>query len=113
MVEFSSNGNLTYSIREAGRVQKMLLTFSVVDDVIRTDQPSQPRVETKYRITEDERIELNYNGEITTYVRAQLMASSSPLGPPDPRPDVHRSVGRPNRRLMQMRPARSDGVGYM
>ena len=71
VVEFSSDGNLTYSIREAGRVQKLLLTFSVADGVIKTDQPSAPRVEeTRYRITEDGRLELNYNGEVTTYVRA-------------------------------------------
>lgn len=71
VVEFSGDGHLTYSIRENGRIQKMLLTFTVADGLITTDQPSAPRVEkTRYRITEDGRLELNYNGEITTYVRA-------------------------------------------
>lgn len=71
VVEFSSDGKLTYSIRENGRVQKMLLTFTVADGVITTDQPSQPRVEeTRYRITEDGRLELDYGGEITIYIRA-------------------------------------------
>lgn len=78
VVEFSRDGNLTYSIREDGRVQKMLLTFSVADGVIRTDQPSQPRVEeTRYRIIEDGRLELNYNGEITTYVRTMNKGSDT------------------------------------
>jgi hypothetical protein len=70
MMEFRPDGTLVYAMRERGKVQKIILRFTTRDGVIITDQPSEPREErTQYRITEDDRLVLVYEGETTIYVR--------------------------------------------
>lgn len=69
-MEFSPDGTLVYTIYEAGKEQKMFLTFSTEDGFIVTNQPSRPREDrTRYDFRDGNKLVLDYEGEVSVYVR--------------------------------------------
>jgi hypothetical protein len=69
-VEFTADGSLTYTVHAGRTDQTMLLRYRVDDEVIVSDQPSDPREErTNYRITGDDHLVLTYEGEEAIYRR--------------------------------------------
>lgn len=70
-MEFSPDGTLVYTIHEAGKAQKMFLTFFTRDGLIITNQSSKPREDrTKYGFRVGDQLVLDYGGEVSVYVRA-------------------------------------------
>ena len=70
-MEFSDDGNLTYTLHTANDDRVMLLTYRVEGEIIITNQPSAPRQEkTHFRITPDDKLVLTNNGIRTRYIRA-------------------------------------------
>jgi len=69
-MEFKENGDLIYLIEEEGKFQTILLTYQIVEDKLITDQPSMPGKEiTTFRIF-DEKLQLDHEGVISSFVRA-------------------------------------------
>ena len=69
-IEFADDGSLTYTIHAAHADQKIFLRCRTEDDVIVSDQPSEPREErTQYRFAQDGRLVMTYEGEETIYRR--------------------------------------------
>jgi hypothetical protein len=71
VLEFHSDGKLTYIIREGAKRQVMNLTYRVVGDTIVTDQPSQPKEEvTRFGIDADGTLVLEFGGTRSWFRRA-------------------------------------------
>jgi hypothetical protein len=71
-LEFGHDGRLVYTIHGDEKDEKMLLTYSVDQGYLVTDQPSSPREErTAYSLREDGRLELNFGGKTSLYIRSQ------------------------------------------
>lgn len=71
-MELRADGSLTYLISEAGKKQVMLLRFRIDGDHIVTTQPSAPREErTRFSITDDGLLVLQYDGFSARYVRLE------------------------------------------
>jgi len=72
MMHFMADGRITYTVIGQG---KMFLTYRVEEDILITDQPSEPREErTKFHITPDDKLLLDYQGKIGKFVRGYLSA---------------------------------------
>jgi hypothetical protein len=70
-MHFREDGMLTYVVHLEDRDQLMNLVYEAGDGVVVTDQPSHPGVrETAYHVSGDGILTLNYDGEVTTFVRA-------------------------------------------
>jgi hypothetical protein len=71
-MEFSADGNLTYTLHAEKENRVMLLTYRVDDGSIISNQPSHPRKErTQFTITPDGKLVLTNNGVLTRYIRAR------------------------------------------
>jgi hypothetical protein len=68
-MEFKDNGELVYIISEAGKDQKIFMTYRVQDDKLITDQKSHPQeTETVFRLNaEGNVLDLFYDGVKSTY----------------------------------------------
>ncbi len=71
-LEFTKDGHLTYTIHNEEKDQKIFLIYKVKDDVLITDQPSNPQEEkTPFLFTSDGKLVLIYDGYKTKYVKEQ------------------------------------------
>jgi hypothetical protein len=69
-MEFLSDGRLFYTIHGDGNAHVMLLTYAVEGENIVTDQPSSPgRETTPYRLMEDGKLVLIFEGYQSFYIR--------------------------------------------
>lgn len=69
-LEFGEGGWLTYTIHGEASDQQILLTYTVADGMLITDQPSAPREErTAFRFTPDGKPILAYDGGESRYIR--------------------------------------------
>ena len=69
-IEFKSNGDLIYTIHLKGKEQKTFMTYVIKDDLIITDQPStKQKEETKFRILNDGKLELCFDGIKSKYIK--------------------------------------------
>ena len=74
-LEFRPDGLLVYTIYGHEKHEVILLRFATRNGLIITDQASLPRrEETKYRFVNDKLI-LDYDGEITVYARLPAVLS--------------------------------------
>ncbi len=73
-LHFTEDGQLIYTIFNKHKDQKIFLTYRVENNVLITDQPSDPREEhTKFQITEEGRLEQECSdGGISRYIRDQV-----------------------------------------
>lgn len=71
-LEFGNDGKLVYTEHGQDADQVLLLTYTVEDGGwLVTDQPSAPKLErTRATITDDGKLQLEYVGAPTRYVRA-------------------------------------------
>lgn len=73
-LDFRSNGELIYTIKEEDKEQKIFMIYEVKGKFLITDQPSSPQKEiTEYYLT-DEFLELNFNGAKSKYIRVKQKA---------------------------------------
>ena len=70
-LHFTEDGQLIYTILGEEKDQKIFLTYRVENNVLITDQPSDPREErTNFRITEDGKLEKECSdGGTSSYIR--------------------------------------------
>ncbi len=69
-VYFKEDGTLTYVIHREDSDQIIYLVYEANEGVIVSDQPSHPgTTRTSYHISSDGLLTLNYDGDITTFVR--------------------------------------------
>ena len=75
-LHFTIDGRLIYTILGEEKDQKIFLTYRVENNILITDQPSDPREEqTKFRITAGGKLEqepLSLDGGTARYVRIRL-----------------------------------------
>lgn len=78
-LHFTEDGQLIYTIFNEHKDQKIFLTYRVENNVLITDQPSDPREErTKFQITEEGRLEQECSdGGISRYIRDQSKNNSN------------------------------------
>lgn len=78
-LHFTEDGQLIYTIFNEHKDQKIFLTYRVENNVLITDQPSDPREEhTKFQITEEGRLEQECSdGGISRYIRDQSQNDSN------------------------------------
>ncbi|TKC12482.1 hypothetical protein FA048_02360 [Pedobacter polaris] len=70
LMEFTEGGKLIYKIFENENVQIINMVYQLIDDVIFSDQPSNPQVQkTKYKFKGDNILLLEFDGEITVFKR--------------------------------------------
>ena len=70
-LEFMADGQLLYTIHEERKDQIMLMIYRIEGDILVTDQPSAPNeVRTRCSLTDDGKLLLELNGEISTYIPA-------------------------------------------
>jgi hypothetical protein len=70
-IEFRASGELVYTIIENGRQQEMLMTYEIIGNHLITDQPSMPNKEvTVFSLLED-RLELDYEGAKSIFIRSK------------------------------------------
>jgi hypothetical protein len=70
-MQFSADGNLTYTLHTENENRVMLLTYRVDGETIVSNQPSNPRQErTRFTITPDGKLVLTNNGIRTRYIKA-------------------------------------------
>lgn len=70
-MHFREDGLLTYVVHLEDRDQQINLVYEAGDGVVVTDQPSHPGTRTTaYHVSRDGLLTLNYDGEVTTFVRA-------------------------------------------
>jgi hypothetical protein len=70
-VEFKSNGELVYNTYSEGKVQKTFLVYKIKENLIITDQPSSPKLEeTEFRILSNGKLQLYFNQEESTFIKA-------------------------------------------
>lgn len=68
-LEFKSNGELVYSVKENDKKQVINLVYWLEGDYIYTDQPSAPKIEkTEAKIVEG-KLSLNYTGTVVSFSR--------------------------------------------
>jgi hypothetical protein len=71
-MELRADGSLTYLISNGGKKQVMLLRYRVDGSDIVTTQPSAPREErTRFRITDDDLLILEYEGFSARHIRLE------------------------------------------
>ena len=71
-MHFREDGLLTYVVHLEDRDQQINLVYEAGDGVVVTDQPSHPGTRTTaYHVSRDGLLTLNYDGEVTTFVRAR------------------------------------------
>ncbi len=71
-LEFSEDGDLTYTIHGDDKDQKMFLTYSVEGNELVTDQPSRPQRErTAFSLTSEGRLTLWFGGQRSVYIRGR------------------------------------------
>ena len=71
-MDFRPDGSLQYSIELPDRIQIMNLTYSVVGDVIISNQPSAPSEErTRFALGADGSLELDHGGTRSWFQRAK------------------------------------------
>ena len=69
-MSFTEGGQLIYRIHSGGGTDIMLLTYLVQDNILVTNQPSEPREEkTAFSITPDGKLTLVYGDHTCRYVR--------------------------------------------
>jgi hypothetical protein len=69
-LDFSEDGSLTYTAHLEDKNQVILLTYSIDDGLLITDQPSHPeRQQTPFRIEHDGRLTLSYDNCDSHYIR--------------------------------------------
>lgn len=68
-IEFKKNGELIYSIIENDAVKRSFLKYEVKENVLITDQPSNPGIETTaYKLSNDI-LELSFSGIKSTFIK--------------------------------------------
>lgn len=69
-LDFKKDGQLIYSIISKEKKQVILLSYRIENDILITDQPTQPQEErTKFLFISDNRLMLEYEGQIDIYER--------------------------------------------
>lgn len=67
---FTKDGNLLYDIYDGDKLQRIIMTYRVSGDTIISDQPSHPNEQrTKYKLENDDKLILEYEGTETMYKR--------------------------------------------
>jgi hypothetical protein len=67
---FTEDGKLIYDIFEGSKQQRMSMTYKVQGNTIISDQPSHPQGQrTKYKIENDDKLILDFEGEKTIFKR--------------------------------------------
>jgi acyl CoA:acetate/3-ketoacid CoA transferase alpha subunit len=74
---FTEDGQLIYDIDAGGKLQRMNMVYKVIGDTIISDQPSHPQEQrTKFKIENDDKLTLEFEGEKTVFIRATKKVSS-------------------------------------
>jgi hypothetical protein len=69
-LDFSPNGQLTYTIHSEGKRQIMFLTYHTEGDALITNQPSDPKEESaRFEFTSTGKLVLLYGNRPSTYIR--------------------------------------------
>ena len=70
-IDFSSDGLLTYTIISSDKEQKIFLTYWTENNILFTDQPSNPKEEqTVFKISQDgKKLTLIYEDEYMIYLK--------------------------------------------
>jgi len=71
IMDFRDNGELVYTIIEDGREQMIFMTYEVSGGVLITNQPSLPQKEITDFILIGQRLELNFNGTKSKYIKVK------------------------------------------
>jgi hypothetical protein len=70
IIEFKFDGELIYTIFENDKMQKIYMSYEILDNIIISNQPSSPqRIETNFRILSDDKLELTFDNVSTKYIR--------------------------------------------
>ncbi len=69
IMEFRDSGELIYTIIENGKEQMIFMTYEVSEGILITNQPSLPRREITDFVLIGQRLELNFNGTKSKYIK--------------------------------------------
>ncbi len=69
ILEFREKGELVYKIIENGKEQVIFMTYEVSNGVLLTNQPSLPQREMTDFVLSGQRLELNFNGAKSKYIK--------------------------------------------
>ena len=69
-LEFKDTGELIYTIHLKDKEQKVFMTYEIKDNLLLTDQPSNPyKEETEFRILPNGKLELCFGGIVSQYIK--------------------------------------------
>jgi len=69
---FTEEGKFIYDISEGNKLQRMNMVYKVQGDIIISDQPSHPQEQrTSYKIENDDKLILFFEGEKTVFNRSK------------------------------------------
>jgi len=71
-MEFKPNGELVYTIIENGRQQEMLMTYEITGNQLITNQPSMPNREVTIFSLLGDKLELDYQGAKSIFIRRNM-----------------------------------------
>ena len=73
---FTEDRQLIYDIDAGGKLQRMNMVYKVIGDTIISDQPSHPQEQrTKFKIENDDKLTLEFEGEKTVFIRTTKKVS--------------------------------------
>lgn len=69
-LEFTSKGELVYTIHGDKKDQKIFMRYWIKDNLLVTDQPSNPGVEeSEFRVTPDGKLKIVFEGIESHYIK--------------------------------------------
>jgi hypothetical protein len=77
-IEFKLNGDLIYTTRLKGNIQKMFMTYEIKDNQLITSQAlTQEKEKTDFKFLSDGKLELAFDRIKSTYIKANNESSAS------------------------------------
>ena len=77
-IEFKMNGDLIYTTRLKGNIQKMFMTYEIKDNLLITSLAStQEKEKTEFKFLSDGKLELAFDGIKSTYIKANTESNAS------------------------------------
>lgn len=69
-IEFKESGELIYTVKTKGKEQKTFMNYELQENWILTTQPpSKEKEKTQFRIQPDGKLELNFDGIKSKYIK--------------------------------------------
>lgn len=69
-MEFKAGGELVYTTRQKGKMQKMFMTFEIKDNVLITaPDPTSAKEKTEFKLLPNGKLELTFEGIKSTYIK--------------------------------------------